>query len=139
MSEQVARRIAHATVVGNSGDAKYAHKVRTGRHSLFADEPAEGGGKDVGPSPTDYVVSGLGACTAITLRMYAERKGWDLGTVTVDVELWIESGKNRIERKVALSGRLDESQRARLAEICEKTPVTLLLKRGVEISTTLSV
>ena len=134
MSEPSATR---ATVTGDGGDAKYVQRIRTGRHALLADAPAEEGGKDAGPSPTEYVMSGLGACTAMTLRMYAERKGWVLGTVTVNLELRQENGGRRIERSVSISAALDESQRARLAEICEKTPVTLLLKRGIEISTSL--
>jgi len=104
----------------------------------FSEQTAEGGGKDVGPSPTNYVICGLGACTAMTLRMYAERKGWQLGIVTVDVEFWQDDRNSRIERRVSVSARLDETQHARLADICERTPVTLLLKRGVKISTTLS-
>ena len=137
MSEQAGKRVAHATAIGDSGDAKYVQRIQCGRHSLLADEPPEGGGKDAGPSPTDYVTCGLGACTAMTLRMYAERKGWQLGIVTVDVGLWRDDGNSRIERRVSVSARLDETQRARLADICERTPVTLLLKRGIEVSTSL--
>ncbi len=137
MSEQSAKRLAHAKAVGDSSDAKYVQTIRSGRHSLLADEPAEDGGKDAGPSPRDYVMCGLGACTSMTLRIYAERKGWQLGIVNVEVELREANGSPRIERGVSISAHLTESQLARLAEICERTPVTLLLKRGMEISTSL--
>ena len=83
------------------------------------------------------VLSGLGAFTSITLRMYAERKGWSLGTVTVRLKLFREETGIRIEREVALGAELDDDQRARIADICERTPVTLALKSGIAIRTTL--
>src|SRR6266699_679503 len=77
-------RIAHAVLDSAAG---YATAVRAGRHPLNADEPASRGGTDTGPSPYELLLAGLGACTAITLRMYAERKGWQLETIHVDLEL----------------------------------------------------
>jgi putative redox protein len=127
--------VASATV---SGDIGYAVDVFAGHHALKADEPVEGGGTDVGPSPYALVLSGLGACTAITLRMYAERKGWDLGHVDVHLELDKHEGSETITRRLRFSGLLDDEQRNRLLEISEKTPVTLSLKRGMEITTHLS-
>jgi putative redox protein len=132
-------RIVHASATSNAGDPAYVHKVQCGRHALLADEPAVRGGMDAGPPPFGYVMSGLAACTSITLRMYAERKGWDLGTVTVAVDLWRAQDVDRIERKVSFSGALDGTQRAKLAEICERTPVTLALKQGLTISTEITV
>lgn len=137
MNKPAARLVA-ATAVGEANDAKYVQKIRCGQHSLLADEPAFRGGKDVGPSPFGYVLSGLAACTSITLRMFAERHGWHLGTVTVDAELWREGDINRIERKVSISAPLDEAQRAKIADICERTPVTLALKKEMTISTVLT-
>jgi putative redox protein len=129
--------VAAVTVVGEADAPKYRQAVRAGRHDLVADEPAAVGGGDEGPAPFAYVLSGLGACTAITLRMYAERKGWHLGSVTVRLRLLREETVLRIEREVAIGGELGEDERARIADICERTPVTLALKGGIPIRTTL--
>ena len=129
--------VAAVTVVGEDDAPNYIQKIRAGRHALLADEHAALGGADAGPNPFAYVLSGLGACTSITLRMYAERKGWRLGAVTVRLKLFREETGIRVEREVAVGGELDDDQRARLADICERTPVTLALKSGIEIRTTL--
>lgn len=129
--------VAAVTVSGAADAPRYLQHVRAGRHALVADEHAVLGGADAGPSPFDYVLSGLGACTSITLRMYAERKGWDLGAVTVRLKLFREETGLRVERDVAVGGELSDDQRARLADICERTPVTLALKGGVGIRTSL--
>ncbi|HYS74507.1 MAG TPA: OsmC family protein, partial [Burkholderiales bacterium] len=99
---------------------------------------ASRGGTDTGPSPYELLLAGLGACTAITLRMYAERKGWQLGTIHVDLELHKddEGDTGRIARVVSFSAPLQPEQRARLAEIAEKTPVTRTIKAGAVIDTT---
>jgi putative redox protein len=122
---------AHAEI----GLLNYRVAIRTGSHELVADEGAALGGADAGPAPYDLLLSSLAACTAITLRMYAERKGWPLEGVKLALLYRLEDGKAHIDRKVTLEGPLDEAQRARLAEITEKTPVTLTLKSGVEIRT----
>ena len=128
-------RIAHATIDNAAG---YAAAVRAGRHKLDADEPASRGGTDTGPAPYELLLAGLGACTAITLRMYAERKGWQLGTIHVDLELHKdgEGDTGRIARVVSFGATLQPEQRARLAEIAEKTPVTRTIKAGAAIDTT---
>lgn len=127
--------IAHVTV---SGEANYVNHIRAGKHELMADEPPALGGTDAGPPPFGLVLSGLGACTSITLRMYAQRKGWGLGTISVRLKMLKEGDAQWIEREVSFSAALDEEQRARLAEICEKTPVTKALKSGVAIHTRLA-
>src|SRR5205823_14722 len=76
-------RIAH--LIAESG-AGYAQKMRAGRHELTADEPRTNGGTDTGPSPYSILLASLGACTSITLRMYAQRKGWELGNVRVELD-----------------------------------------------------
>jgi len=130
-------RLARATVVGDTHAARYAQRIAVRRHVLSADEPPTRGGADVGPTPFDYLLAALGACTSITLWMYAERHGWDLGTLTVTLDFVRENGVDRIEREVAYTAPLDETQRARLAEICERTPVTAALRAGVVIDTRL--
>src|SRR5258708_40025778 len=118
--------------------AGYAPAAGDGRHGRTGEEPASRGGTDTGPSPYELLLAGLGACTAITLRMYAERKGWQLGTIHVDLELHKddEGDTGRIARVVSFSAPLQPEQKARLAEIAEKTPVTRTIKAGAVIETT---
>jgi putative redox protein len=122
---------AHA----ESGPVPHAQSLRVGHHALTADEPASNGGGDAGPSPTGLLLGALAACTSITLRMYADRKSWDLGTVRVDVKLLRAGAAERIERVVRFGAALAPEQVTRLLEIAEKTPVTKLLKAGVPIAT----
>ena len=103
---------------------------------IASDEPVKRGGTNTGPSPFELVLAGVGACTAITLRMYAERKQWNLGSIRVKLRLLKDGDNLRIERTVSLSGALDEEQRAKLLEISDKTPVTKALTSGVPIQTT---
>ncbi|HET7333691.1 MAG TPA: OsmC family protein [Rhizomicrobium sp.] len=117
------------------GMVDYAVSLRSGRHSLVADEPAKLGGQDAGPAPYDLLLAGLGACTAITLRMYAARKEWPLTDVTVDLKLERNGDNVHVARSLTFQGTLDDKQRARLADIAERTPVTLTLKNGLTINT----
>ncbi|MES2035668.1 MAG: OsmC family protein [Pseudomonadota bacterium] len=122
--------------VASSGP-QWATAITTGSHGLMADEPAALGGADAGPAPYDLLLASLGACTAITLRMYAVRKGWALEEVTIDLAHHKEDDRSKITRKIWLDGDLDETQRARLADIAERTPVTLTLLAGADIHTEL--
>src|SRR5438034_10319808 len=108
-------RIAHSVIDNAAG---YATGVRAGRHKLNADEPASRGGTDAGPSPYELLLAGLGACTAITLRMYADRKGWQLGTIHVDLELHKhgEGDTGGITRPQSLSATLQPEQKPRLPD-----------------------
>ena len=126
-----------AHVRASIGTTNYAVSITAGRHQLSADEGAELGGKDVGPAPYDLLCSALGACTAITLRMYAERKQWPLRALHVDVRFRRQGQEGAIARVLSFEGELDDDQRARLADIAERTPVTLTLKQGLPITTTL--
>jgi putative redox protein len=127
--------IASATLESASG---YAQKIDAGGHPLTADEAISQGGTNTGPSPYGLLLAALGACTSITLRMYAERKGWNLGEIKVALRHEkTADGADRIVREVRLSAPLTEEQRARLAEIAEKTPVTKTLKAGASIETQL--
>jgi putative redox protein len=128
--------VAGAVVELDAAAAPYAVKIRAGHHALVADEPAGAGGGDAGPSPFGLLLSSLGACTAITLRMYAERKKWPLAGIQVRLAYRWEGEAPRIDRALSLEG-LDTEQRTRCAEIAEKTPVTRALKRGITITTTL--
>jgi putative redox protein len=117
--------------------ARYATTIRTRHHDLVADEPVAVGGGEAGPSPFELVLSGLGACTAITLRMYADRKQWPLAAVHVALAFHRGDAETWITRELRLDGALDEAQRARLADIAERTPVTLLVKNGTDVRTIL--
>ena len=128
--------MAHATA--DIGTVNYTVSLAAGHHALTADEGAAVGGQDAGPSPHEMLCAALGACTAITLRMYARRKEWTLRHVHVDVQMHLEGKEHRsITRRLRLTGDLDGTQRARLADIAERTPVTLTLKEGVAITTIL--
>jgi putative redox protein len=128
--------VAHATA--DIGTSNYATAISAGHHTLIADEPLQAGGSDAGASPHELLCAALGACTAITLRMYAQRKEWLLQGVHVDVQLDYHGKSPRaITRKLRLDGQLDDAQRARLADIAERTPVTLTLKQAVDITTVL--
>jgi putative redox protein len=107
-----------------------------------ADEGPEIGGDDAGPNPYQLVLAGLAQCTAATLRMYANRKGWALGEVKVRARL-LRTGDGatkveRIERTIVVTGDLSSEQRGRLAEIAGRTPVTRTLLGSVTIDTTLT-
>jgi putative redox protein len=126
--------LATATVHSESG---YAQKITTPGHNFTSDEPVKRGGTGTGPAPFDLLLASLGACTAITLRMYAERKQWTLGPMNVQLRLVKIADQQRIERTISLGGTLDTEQRSKLLEIADKTPVTKVLAPGVEIQTTL--
>ncbi len=116
-------------------EARYRTEIRAGHHDIVADEPVTAGGADAGPNPFALVLSGLGACTAITLRMYAERKNWPVTALSVALTCLREDKVVRIERTLTIEG-LDAEQKTRMAEIAERTPVTLALKAGMPIATT---
>jgi putative redox protein len=119
------------------GEARYRVDIVAAGHSLVADEPPSNGGQGVGPSPFDLLLSGLAACTEITLRMYAERKGWTDFCVSTRLRHQMEDGVHLIDRNVEVSGVPDAAGLARLRDIVERTPVTLALKAGFTISTVL--
>jgi putative redox protein len=118
-------------------EAQYAVEASIRQHRVTSDEPAARGGADSGPNPLELVATALASCTAITLRMYAERKGWDLGTVIVECRVFAEGKEHRLERSIDLGAPIPEEQRSRLAEIAEKTPVTRLVKAGAPVATEL--
>lgn len=104
---------------------------------VIADEPLEAGGQDLGFSPTELLVSALAACTSATLRMYADRKGWDLQEVKLEIDLDRndETNKTVINRKIQLFGDLDEKQRERLLNVASACPVHKILTNPIEINT----
>jgi putative redox protein len=133
MSDNRDHTIATATVT--SEEKPYGVRIDAGGHALRGDEPVDQGGAGTGPPPFGLLLSGLGACTAITLRMYAERQGWPLAGVDVKLTYVVNDKNTRwIDRLITLRG-IDDEQSAKLAEIAEKTPVTRAARAGTEIST----
>ena len=135
-------------IVVNSGFPAYVQNISIGSHQLLADEPPESGGADAGPNPYELVMAGSGACTSMTVRMYAERRNWPLEKVQVQLkfsEFYAAdcddcSRKkgivNRIEKRITLIGDLSEIQRERLLHVANNCPVHRVLARTIEISST---
>ena len=141
---------AGTVVVGETGQGRFQQSVTMGEHRLIADEPVDVGGSDSGPSPYDLLLAALGACTSMTLRMYAERKSIPLEHVSVllrHAKIHASDCANcetsqgqidRIDRTITLDGDLDEATRARLLEIADKCPVHRTLTSEVDIRTALA-
>ena len=133
----IVHHVARAVAVTGSATPAFQAEIRLGRHHLTADEPVAGGGGDDGPSPLGLLLGALAACTATTLRMYAERKGWELTSVEVDVRyLAGDDGPNVIERTITVPASISVEQRQRFGDIAQRTPVTLAIEGGTPITTT---
>ncbi len=129
--------------VGENGLGRYQQSVRMGRHSLLADEPVAVGGEDAGPAPYDYLLAALGACTSMTLRMYAEIKKLPLTAINVElthekIEIEGQGKVDRIERTITLDGDLSPEQRARMLEIANKCPMYRTLRSEIRIDSSLA-
>jgi putative redox protein len=134
-------------VVTASGDGTYTQQVTTATHELLVDEPVEAGGADAGSNPYELLLASLGSCTAITLRMYANRKGFPLTRATIRLrhdrihaedcaKCETERGMlSRITREIELEGELDDVQRAKLMLISDKCPVHRTLSSEIAIET----
>jgi len=136
-------------VVTRTGTEGFRTDIRVRRHALTADEPISVGGEDAGPTPYDLLLAGLGACTSMTLQMYARRKGWPLQEARVrlrhrrkhandclDCATDPDPRLDVVDREVELSGDLDDEQRTRLLEIADRCPVHRTLEAGVHVRTT---
>ena len=118
------------------GSGKLGQDIEIGTHKLRADEPGDKGGDDNGPEPHELLLAALGSCTAITLKVYAERKGWPLRDVHVKLTGGSADGKFSISRQLTIVGELDTEQRQRLVEIAGKCPVHRTLTGEIAITTT---
>jgi putative redox protein len=139
-----------SVVVAERGDGEFTQVMLDGEHVLLADEPREAGGDDRGPSPYGLLLMALGACTSMTLRLYATRKGWPVERITVRLRHFRDYAADckdcedkdakmeRIERVIDLAGALDDGQRARLLEIAEKCPVHRTLEARVKVDSRLA-
>lgn len=112
--------------------------ISSGAHRLITDKPESFGGQDKGLAPYDFICSGLISCTMITLRMYAQHKGFELGEFTVEADFNAnKEGQEWIERRLAFMNPLSDELHQKVLDICQKTPVTKTLLRSVEIKTSL--
>jgi putative redox protein len=113
----------------------YTHEIEVDGHSIVTDEPAEAGGNDEGPSPTRLLTASLAACTATTVEMYADRKGWELGAVEVDVEFHPapRGETSRFEVDVSIPLPLSGEQLERIKAVAGKCPVHRVLTEDVEV------
>lgn len=129
------------------GQSSYRTTLTARTHTFRADEPLASGGTDTGPTPYEYLLAALSGCMVMTLRMYADRKGWPLESVEVrlrtaqahaqDCETCETAtvGITRIERQIDLAGALTDEQRQRLLQIADRCPVKQTLARGIQIAT----
>jgi putative redox protein len=134
-------------VVVRGSASGFAQEIHAGRHRIVADEPVSAGGTDTGPSPYDLLLAALGACTSMTVGMYARRKSWPLEEVTVHLRHskihatdcaeceTTEGMLDRIERDIHFAGPLTEEQRSKLLEIANKCPVHRTLTSEIDIVT----
>jgi putative redox protein len=111
----------------------FAQAITIRHHTLLSDESVASGGEDRAPTPPELLLGALGACVAMTVKMYAARKGWAIGEVEVDVSGKDEGGVYVIDRRITYGGPVTEEQRARLAEIAGRCPVSRRITGQVEI------
>jgi putative redox protein len=128
-----------AVVVVETGVGRYQVEAQVGSSTFLVDEPVSAGGLGSGPNPYDLLSAALGACTAMTLRLYANRQHWPLQAVKVSVVHRRSSldARDVFAREIHLEGDLDEDQRAHLLAIAERCPVHLSLERGAQVRTVL--
>jgi putative redox protein len=120
------------------GTDHFRTEITVGGKMVIADEPEELGGTDLGPAPGEFLMISLASCTAITLRMYADRKNWPIEKIIVEVNFEKVDNKTIFKREVQLTGDLTEDQRARLLQIANACPVHKTLTNPIEIQTSLS-
>lgn len=113
--------------------AHYACSVTNGSHEIIADEPLELGGTHLGFAPKGLLMASLASCVAITLRMYVDRKQWEVEKIEVDISIDTENGEIVFLEEITCTGNLTEDQKARLAQIASKCPVSKILSAGSEI------
>lgn len=118
---------------------KLAMAVSLGEHGFLSDVPASSGGDDLGPDPHDLFDAALASCTALTVLMYAQRKGWALTDIEVEIDRDNRDekmGVYRLQRRIALFGTLSDEERSKLIEIADKCPIHQLMHAKIDITTT---
>ncbi len=134
------REAEGAVLVGETGVGLFQVRVETGDTSFLADEPASVGGLSSGPDPFALAAAALGACTVMTMRLYARQKGWQMALLSVGVhhDKASPAARDRFHRIIRLDPRLGPDQRARLLAIADRCPVHRMLEGGAEIATTVA-
>ena len=129
--------IAKGVEAHNTGNGKFQVEIHAAGKTLLADEPVDVGGLGSGPTPYELLASALAACTTMTLKLYADRKGWPLERVSVHVSHSRQGAeaRDRFVREISMQGPLDDDQRRRLVEIAGRCPVHLTLERGSDVAT----
>ena len=123
-------------LIKETDDSLYSVSINVNGHQFIGDEPESFGSKDLGPAPYDLLTASLGECTAMTIRWYAIKKGWDVGTVTVEVTYEKRDEQNVFSKKVHIEGdNLSDEQRARLHDVAHKCPVQKTLLSNIAIET----
>lgn len=128
-------------IIVTIGKEKYTSTIEVGEHTILADEPKEVGGQDNGPAPHELLLSSLGTCKAMTVRMYADRKKWPLEKVTIKLGVGIQKGEQQntthIKCHIAFEGPLDEEQKKRLLAIADRCPIHKALSNPIIIDSNL--
>lgn len=114
----------------------YKTTIRSGNHTVYADEPVTNNGQDIGMSPSQLLLASLGACTSITLRMYIDRKMWVVDEISVELELFKTESGTLINRKISFQGNINQEQHDRLIQIANQCPIHKLLTGNIQIATT---
>jgi putative redox protein len=127
-----------STIQAQIDRSHYSTTVKMATHTLVTDEPLKAGGADAGPSPQELLLASLGSCTAITLRMYIDRKMWVVEKITVNVELFEIDGVKLIELHAGFEGELSDEQNKRLLQIAEACPIHKMLTGNTVIKTRLA-
>ncbi len=126
-------------ILAHTGKELYRTEIKSSKHTIISDEPESNAGKDLGFAPKELLAASLAACTSITLRMYADRKEWDLTDVKVVVTFDTDPMDNtfKIQRTIQLFGALHNDQKARLLTISNKCPIHKILTNSIAITTDL--
>ena len=123
------------------GKDKYRTEVRASGHTVVADEPVAVGGKDEGMNPNEFLLASLGTCTAMTLRMYADRKGWSVDNICVELSMDIVKGNEQqttyIKRHIRIDGIIDHDQRQRMLQIADSCPLHRVMTNPIVITSNL--
>ena len=132
------RHVARAVGVTSASAPQWRVELEAGAHHLVADEPTNMSGGDAGPTLFGLLLCGLAACTATTLRLFAGRKGWHLAAIEVNVVYNLaDDERTSIVRTITVPSELRDDQRARLADVAERTPVTMAIRTGTPITTSI--
>ena len=123
------------------GKDKYRTEVRASGHTVVADEPVAVGGKDEGMNPNEFLLASLGTCTAMTLRMYADRKGWPVDNICVELTMDVVNGNEQqttyIKRHIRIDGIIDDDQRQRMLQIADSCPLHRVMTNPIVITSNL--